>query len=437
MGKSDQLFRPKALERISSPDRLDQLMRVVSAKDWIPIVALVGLLGSGVVWSLRGSIPTLVNGRGVLVRPRRIVPIQALGGGRLESFHLRIGDTVRKGDLLGRLDQSELGAKIRENQEFLTTLRGQDGVRKAAEDRQEKLQEDQDRLERRFLEAQRKNLEQGLADARALHPFLQRRLESLTQATNQGLMAFAGPEFVAAQSSFRDNDAKIADYTARLEQIDGQLKQIETRFGALVKEHTEASIARQNQISDIQNQIALGHLQLTKSGDILSEYAGTVTEVFAAPGQVLAAGGRLLSLDIEDAGAPPLSVSFFPVRDGKRIQPGMIVQVTPDTVDRERFGGILGKVVSVSRLPVTKEGAVNTVGNPEIVSGLMGDGAYMEVTAQLDVDPSTYSGYRWSSSSGPELKMTSGVTTVSRVTVESRAPITYLIPILRETSGIY
>jgi HlyD family secretion protein len=437
MPKSDQLFRPKALERISSPDRLDQLMHVVSAKDWIPIVTLIGLFGVGVAWSVWGSVPTLVNGRGVLLRPSRIVQIQTLGGGRLESFHARIGDTVREGDLLGRVDQPELREKIHENREFVVTLRAQDGIKKAVEDRQEKLQQEQDRLERRFLEAQRKNLEAGLADARALHPALERRLESLTKAESLGLTAPSGLDLVTAQSSFRDNDARISDYTARLEQIDGQLKQIETRFGVLVQEHTEASIARQNQISDLQNQISMGGLQLTKSAEIRGAYAGTVTEVFAASGQVLAPGARLISLDIEDGGAQPLSVSYFPVRDGKRIRPGMRIQVTPDTVDRERFGGIVGKVLSVSRLPVTKEGAMNTVGNPEIVSALMGDGAYIEVTTQLETDPSTFSGYRWSSSRGPQLKMTSGVTTISRVTVESRAPITYLIPILRESSGVY
>jgi HlyD family secretion protein len=181
----------------------------------------------------------------------------------------------------------------------------------------------------------------------------------------------------------------------------------------------------------------MGSLQLTKSGDIVSRYAGTVTEVFAGSGQVLGPGGRLISLDIEDSGVQPLSVSYFPVRDGKRIRAGMLVQVTPDTVDRERFGGIVGKVVSVSRLPVTREGAVNTIGNPEIVAALLGEGAYVEVTVQLETDPSTASGYRWSSSRGPELKMTSGTTTMARVTVESRAPITYLIPILRESSGVY
>jgi HlyD family secretion protein len=437
MGKSDHLFRQKALERISSPDRLDQLMHVVSSADWIPIIALVVLLGSGVAWSLLGSIPTMVNGRGVLVRPRRIVPIQALGGGRLQSFHVRVGDTVQEGELLARVDQPELREKIRENQQSVGTLRSQDEAKKAADDRQEKLQQEQDRLERKFLQAQRKNLEQGLADARAVHSILQKRLDSLAEAARLGLVSPTGPDSVTAHSAFRDNDAKIADYTARLEQIDGQSKQIETRYGVLVQEHAEASVVRQNQISDLQNQIAMGTLQLTQSGDIPSAYAGTVTEVFASAGQVLTAGVRLISLDIGDAGAVPTSVSYFPVRDGKKIQPGMAIQITPDTVDRERFGGIVGKVISVSRLPVTREGAVSTVGNPDIVASLMGDGAYIEVTAQLDADPSTSSGYRWSSSRGPDSKITSGITTVSRVTVEKRAPITYLIPILRETSGVY
>ena len=437
MGKSDYLFRQKALERLSSPDRVDQLMRVVSSRDWIPLVVLMALLGFGIVWSVSGSIPTTVSGRGVLVRPRRIVAVQALGGGRLESLEVRAGDMVKKGAVLGRIDEAELRRKILENQQFLDTLRLQDRLQKSNEEQQEKLQNQQDELERRYLEAQRKNLEQGVADGRVLKPLFERRVETLTQLRREGLTADVSAEAVTAEAERRDNDAKMSDYTARLEQIDGQLKQIETRFSALVKQHLDASLARQNQITDLKTQINLGQLQLAKSGDIVSEYSGRVTEVFAAAGQVLGAGGRLLSLDIEDGATQALSVSYFPVRDGKRIQPGMTIRVTPDTVEPERFGGILGRVVSVSNLPVTKEGAVNTVGNPDVVAGLMGEGGYIEVTAQLQTDPSTFSGYHWSSSRGPNLKITPGLSTLSRVTVEGRAPITYLIPVLRDASGVY
>ena len=61
----------------------------------------------------------------------------------------------------------------------------------------------------------------------------------------------------------------------------------------------------------------------------------------------------------------------------------------------------------------------------------------MQVYGDLELDSTTPSGYKWSSSKGPHLKISSGTTTVVRVKVEERAPITFVLPILRSTSGIY
>ncbi len=115
----------------------------------------------------------------------------------------------------------------------------------------------------------------------------------------------------------------------------------------------------------------------------------------------------------------------------------MRIQVTPDTVERERFGGIDGTVTSVSPIPVTREGAIGTIGNAEVVQNLMPDGVYIEVRARLERDAATASGYKWSSSKGPDIRITSGLTHSARVTIEGRAPVTYLLPILREASGVH
>jgi HlyD family secretion protein len=115
----------------------------------------------------------------------------------------------------------------------------------------------------------------------------------------------------------------------------------------------------------------------------------------------------------------------------------MRLQVTPDTVQRERYGGILGTVSSVSPVAVTKEGAASTLGNAEVVQNLMPEGGYIEVRAKLEPDLSTASGYRWSSSRGPDVKVSAGLTHSTRVTIEGRAPVTYLLPVLRELSGVY
>jgi HlyD family secretion protein len=106
-------------------------------------------------------------------------------------------------------------------------------------------------------------------------------------------------------------------------------------------------------------------------------------------------------------------------------------------VQRERFGGVIGKVSGVSPLPVTAEGAVADIGNLEVVKNLIGmTGAAIQITAELKTDSNAISGYKWSSSKGPNSQITPGTTATVRVTVEQRAPITFLLPFLREVAGM-
>jgi HlyD family secretion protein len=79
------------------------------------------------------------------------------------------------------------------------------------------------------------------------------------------------------------------------------------------------------------------------------------------------------------------------------------------------------------------------VGNPEVVEGLVSDkqDGVIQIVSDLEPDSTTFSSYKWSSSKGPQLKISPGTTTVVRVKVEERAPITFVLPILRSYSGIY
>lgn len=67
--KSDRnsLFRQESLERLSSPEQLDQLMQIVTPKSWIPLGTLGVLVVAGLIWSVVGQIPITVSGRGLLV----------------------------------------------------------------------------------------------------------------------------------------------------------------------------------------------------------------------------------------------------------------------------------------------------------------------------------------------------------------------------------
>ena len=64
---NNSIFRKEALERLSSPEQLDQLMTIVTPRALLPLLALGGLLGCGLVWSVVGRIPVTTTGQGALV----------------------------------------------------------------------------------------------------------------------------------------------------------------------------------------------------------------------------------------------------------------------------------------------------------------------------------------------------------------------------------
>ena len=61
------IFRKAALERLSSPEQLDQLMQVTTPKGWLALIALTGLLVMVVVFGFVARIPITVTGQCILL----------------------------------------------------------------------------------------------------------------------------------------------------------------------------------------------------------------------------------------------------------------------------------------------------------------------------------------------------------------------------------
>ncbi|MEH2165188.1 MAG: NHLP bacteriocin system secretion protein [Nostoc sp.] len=231
------------------------------------------------------------------------------------------------------------------------------------------------------------------------------------------------------------------EYLQNLNKIDDiktKIKDIEAQKNKLVQQDLEKSIGTLNQIQEVRSKIARLKLQLTQSGQIISKYNGRVLSVGVLPGQIVSAGTRIGTIEAEDPNTKLSSLVYFADKDGKLLKPGMTVQVTPSVVKRDRFGGIVGVVTNVSPFPVTTQDIEAQVGNEDLARSLANsNAARVQVQIQLQEDPHTTSGYKWSSSNGPALKISSGTTTQVRVKVGEVAPISYIIPIFRSWTGIY
>jgi multidrug efflux pump subunit AcrA (membrane-fusion protein) len=114
--KQKDIFRKVALERLSSPEELDQLMQVTTSKGWLALISLGILLIAALIWGFFGSIPTTVDGQGILLRTEGVYNIPAVAAGQVTAIYVRVGDAVAEGQTVARISQvgagSATGARI-------------------------------------------------------------------------------------------------------------------------------------------------------------------------------------------------------------------------------------------------------------------------------------------------------------------------------------
>jgi hypothetical protein len=81
----------------------------------------------------------------------------------------------------------------------------------------------------------------------------------------------------------------------------------------------------------------------------------------------------------------------------------MPVEVIPQWTQRSRFGGIVGKVLQVNTLSATEEDISTTIGNPQLAKALVKSGPVMRAQIDLELDPASRDGFRWTHSRGSDV----------------------------------
>ncbi|MBQ9549619.1 MAG: biotin/lipoyl-binding protein [Lachnospiraceae bacterium] len=126
------------------------------------------------------------------------------------------------------------------------------------------------------------------------------------------------------------------------------------------------------------------------------------------------------------------AILYVPVDNGKKIKTGMEVKVYPSTVNRQEYGHINAFVTHVDEYVTSMQEMKNKLGDDSLVQSFSSGGPVVQVMCFLKLDPSTKSGYDWSSRKGASVELSPGTPVSADIVTESKAPITMLIPFLKE-----
>jgi len=97
------IFRPKALKRLSQPEQLDELISVTVPLGWIGLLTIAGLMAVLLFWAIFAKVPTTVSGKGVLIYAGEVIPLVAASDGTIDKIEMKSGQIVKKWQVLGRV----------------------------------------------------------------------------------------------------------------------------------------------------------------------------------------------------------------------------------------------------------------------------------------------------------------------------------------------
>jgi len=302
-----ELFRQEALDRLRSPEQLDQLFRPTTPVAWVALASVLLLIGAALIWSVFGVMANKVNGMGMIIDAGGLVNISHNASGRLGELRVKVGDRVHQNQVVAVLEQPALEAQLARMDRELNTAKSRD------------------------------------------------------------------------------------DMASRLAGI-----------------------------SELQD-------RLGRESQVLSPVDGIVVDqIVSGVGEYISPGMPLMNIRLdEDKRGEMMAILYVPVSEGKKIQAGMIVQVSPGSVDSSEYGTLVGQVRSISGYPVLSGSITGWTGNSDLTAWILKQcgGAAMEVKVDLIKDSDTASGYLWSSIHGAPQAITPGTVCTGSVVVERRPPI--------------
>ncbi|MFZ1010781.1 MAG: NHLP bacteriocin system secretion protein [Candidatus Sulfotelmatobacter sp.] len=416
---NERIFRKASLDRLASPDQLDQIVRISTSKTWAALIALLILTAVVGVWAYKGSIPTTVIGRGMIVRSGGLLTVVSRGSGLVATLNVEVGEHVRANQVLATIAQPALIQKLRQITQTIADVQQRQRVELA-------LKNDQSKIAIEAIERQRANTIREISELEQRVALAQQDIPVIDQLFAKGLVT--KHQTILARQNLVDLQAQIAEKEAKLKQFDQQVDaaRMEVRQSELDMQRELTTLKQNSQASDE---------ELSRVQDVSAPVDGQVVELKVSSGGTVAEDAPVVTIQPDHSAALEV-VAYVPAALAKDCRASMLVQISPSVAKREEFGYMEGHVTFVADYPATAAAIMRQFQNESLVSALGGGGPVSEVRASLDIDPSTFSGFRWSSSKGPGIRITTGTISDIHIVTRVQSPATLLMPWLKRGSGV-
>ncbi len=418
--QNKNIFRKTSLERLSSPEQLDRLIQITSPKAWVALGGFGIIITAAIIWGIFGTIATKVQGEGIFIKKGGLSTVYSSASGTVTNLFVKTDDIIKEGDVIATVVKPQLKDRLRQANEKYENLKI----------KHVKLQlNGKHDLEVQFgvFKDKKNEYKQKLILINKTIKNLKQKVENYSTLVEDGLIT--QETLIEARQKLQESQNQVGVLKNSIMNQNIEAFKRKREFDREVEEH-------EYQVTLAKQEVVLLENELSISTEIRATRAGRIVELSVEKGRLLSMGAKVVTVESVGNEKDLQVVAFVPAVEGKKIKAGMEIQISPSTVKREEFGYIKAEVLSISDFPVSQEGIKNILDNDQLVQRFLKLDTPLVVYAKLKKNPKSVSGFEWSSPKGPPVTITSGTFCQNSITVEKRAPITLIIPILKNSLGV-
>lgn len=293
-----------------------------------------------------GSYTRRTTVTGMLVPDVGMVRVTSPQAGVLSERLVQEGQHIQRGDVLFRVSaERQLGSGGLEAQ-FAQQLRYRNQLLSQEILKMQRIKSEESLAKQQTI----KNLRQELERLQQAQEVQKNRLR-LATTSEQRYHELSSNDLVS-KDQYEQRIAERLDQSSRVSSIERDLVRVNRELDNMVTEVVSVSLKYDNQISQMEREIAGNQQELLmsegrQSFQVLASESGVATAPLVSVGQSIETGKLLLSL--VPTGSTLIAHLYAPTRSTGFVKPGMKVRLRLQSYPYQKFGQVAGKVLNISR----------------------------------------------------------------------------------------
>ncbi|NLY42848.1 MAG: HlyD family efflux transporter periplasmic adaptor subunit [Clostridiaceae bacterium] len=108
------LYREESLDKLSSPEQLDEYVKVTNPGVFIIVAAFFSIFAAVLVWAFTGNISDSISIKGIVFPERGVSSVIHSAEGMVSDVHVKKGEYVEAGEVIAIVPQDDIIEKIKD-----------------------------------------------------------------------------------------------------------------------------------------------------------------------------------------------------------------------------------------------------------------------------------------------------------------------------------